>query len=237
MKKLLAILLALALVFALALPAFAADAGNPISWIQSIWTKILLWVSKTFFPIPDLIAKPVIYLYPEQPTEVCVTLQLHGARFTETIPDYGEGWRVLAQPDGALINLADGKQYPYLFWEALPDTPWPQLQEGFIVARDDLSKFLDEKLAYLGLNDAEAEEFIEFWLPKLAGNAYTLIHFAGKDYEERFPLEISPAPDSLLRVFMVAKAAKGNERIAPQELIPFERTGFAVIEWGGTLLK
>jgi len=235
MKKLLAILLATVIALALTVPAFAADGWNPISWLKSLWEDVKAWVRRIFFP--PMLEKPVIYLYPEQPMEVSVTLRLHGARFTETIPDYNEGWCVLAQPDGTLTNLADGKTYPYLFWEALPDTPLPLPQEGFIVAREDLAGFLNEKLAYLGLNDAEAGEFAAFWLPRLLRNEYTLIHFAGKEYDERFPLQVSPAPNSLLRVFMVARAAAGNERIAPQELVPFERKGFAVIEWGGTILR
>jgi hypothetical protein len=35
---------------------------------------------------------------------------------------------------------------------------------------------------------------------------------------------------------MVARPATGNEKIAPQQLEPFTRRGFAVIEWGGTLI-
>jgi hypothetical protein len=61
------------------------------------------------------------------------------------------------------------------------------------------------------------------------------VHFAGAYYDARFPLGITPAPDSLLRVFMVAQSAAGNERISPQELVPFARKGFAVVEWGGTI--
>ena len=180
--------------------------------------------------------KPVIYLYPEQPTQVDVTLQTRDAHLIESIPEYGAGWHVLARPDGTLTNLADGGEYPYLFWEAALETPWPRPREGFVVARDDLAGFLDEKLRFLGLNGAEAGEFIEFWLPKLAANEYSFLHFAGKDYTDRFPLDVSPAPDSLLRVFMVASAAQKGERVTAQKLVPFERKGFAVVEWGGTML-
>jgi len=254
-KKLLALLLALALALALAVPAFAAGEGGFAGWARSLWERIktafhnfLVWIGilddcpppDPFEPFdpddPPIERKPVIYLYPEQPTEVAVTVQLNGARFTETIPDYNNGWRVLAQPDGTLTNLADGAQYPYLYWEAALEAPWPKLTEGFIVARDDLPAFLDEKLRFLGLNDAEAGEFIEYWLPFLSVNAYNLIHFSGEYYDARFPLGITPAPDCLLRVFMVARAAKADERVAPQALVPFERRGFAAIEWGGMIL-
>ena len=246
-KILLALLLALAMVAALAAPAFAEEVGedecNPTFWqklwdrIVTFWLRILRFFGYTPFPPdPYVLYKPVIYLYPEQPTEIGVTLQTHGAHLIESIPDYGDGWRVLAQPDGTLTDLADGAQYPYLFWEAALDAPWPKLAEGFLVARDDLAGFLEEKLLYLGLNDAEAGEFIEFWLPRLAANAYNLIHFSGAYYDGRFPLEITPAPDSLLRVFMVARAAKASERVSPQELAPFERSGFAAVEWGGMII-
>jgi len=180
--------------------------------------------------------KPAIYLYPQRPTWVDVTLTLRSSYFTKTIPAYNTGWHVLAQPNGQLTNLANGNTYPYLFWEANEREPWPEAKEGFVVQREDLESFLREKLAYMGLVPAEYEEFIEFWLPILSQNEYSLIYFAGEEYTSRYPLEINPAPDSILRVFMIARPATGRERIAPQRLKPFTRTGFAVIEWGGTIL-
>ena len=47
-------------------------------------------------------------------------------------------------------------------------------------------------------------------------------------------LEITPAPDTVIRVFMTFKAADGMIRLLPQKLTAPERTGFTVIEWGGT---
>ena len=44
-----------------------------------------------------LSAKPVIYLYPEEETEVTVSLDFDGT-LTSTYPDYGEGWTVTAAP-------------------------------------------------------------------------------------------------------------------------------------------
>ena len=254
-KKLLAALLVLALAVSLMVPVLAAG-GEKANFFRATWEKLVSWYEalrckvlelwfKLFpppppFPYPpdtDVDYKPVIYLYPEQPTEVNVTLAPRAARFTQTIPNYGAGWNVLAQPDGTLTNLADGKTYACLFWEAAHDTPWFRPETGFVVARADLAGFLKEKLAYLGLNDAEAGEFIEFWLPLLSRNAYNFLHFAGEEYQARYPLTITPAPDSLLRVFMVSAPAQGSERVAPQALAPFERHGFAAIEWGGTILN
>ena len=47
--------------------------------------------------------KPVIYLYPEQETDVRVTLDLAG-ELTCAYPAYGDGWSVRAAPDGTLTD-------------------------------------------------------------------------------------------------------------------------------------
>ena len=68
----------------------------------------------------DVCYKPVIYLYPEETLEVSVTLDYSGT-LTCTYPAYHQGWRVIAQPDGTLTNVSDGKPYSYLFWEGIAD--------------------------------------------------------------------------------------------------------------------
>ncbi|MBQ8857073.1 MAG: hypothetical protein IJ024_02890 [Lachnospiraceae bacterium] len=71
----------------------------------------------------------------------------------------------------------------------------------------------------------------------MQGNPYNLITFQNEIYTNSAKLEITPNPDSILRVFMVYKAL--NEQIEIEEPIiePFERNGFTVIEWGGTEIK
>ncbi len=67
--------------------------------------------------------KPVIYLYPTKEQEVHVELDYHG-KLTTTYPAYSpvqKGWRVIAYPDGHLIDMADDETYSYLFWEGTPD--------------------------------------------------------------------------------------------------------------------
>ena len=58
-------------------------------------------------------AKPVIYLYPEEVTEVLAQLDYNG-ELTVTYPAYEDGWAVTAHPDGTLVD-AEGKEYSYLF--------------------------------------------------------------------------------------------------------------------------
>ena len=65
-------------------------------------------------------------------------------------------------------------------------------------------------------------------------NEYNLITFANEEYKQRVNLSIDPKPDSVLRVFMVYKPITSKIDITPQQLTTFTRTGFTVVEWGGT---
>lgn len=100
-----------------------------------------------------------------------------------------------------------------------------------------MREFLYEKLTEIGLNTKEKSDFIMFWYPKLQEYPYIQITFAGEDYNQSAPLKITPKPDSLLRVFMVAKPLDTSIVIEPQKLEKFERKGFSVVEWGGTVLE
>ena len=80
-------------------------------------------------------------------------------------------------------------------------------------------------------------EFIVYWLPRMEHNAYNLITFQGKAYTDTAKLDITPAPDSMLRVFMAYKPLEDSVDIEPQQLETFERKGFTVVEWGGTELS
>ena len=175
-------------------------------------------------------AKPVIYLYPEEETEITVTLDYDG-ELTCVYPEYNDGWTVTAAPDGTLTDEA-GQTYRYLYWEGEADTEF-DLSRGFCVPGDETAEFLEEALAKLGLNRAEANEFIIYWLPKLQNNAYNLIAFQTDVYEESARLTVTPEPDTVIRVFMAWEPLDKPVEIEPQELTAPERIGFTVVEWGG----
>ena len=174
--------------------------------------------------------KPVIYLYPEETTEVTVKLDYNGT-LTSTYPAYGDGWTVTAQSDGTLTD-ASGREYYCLFWEGETKVRY-DLSTGFCVAGSDTAAFLEDALRQLGLTDKESNEFIIYWLPRMEGNAYNLISFQRELYTDNAVLTIDPAPDSLLRVFMAWKGLDKPVEVEPQELTGFERVGFTVVEWGG----
>ncbi|NDO18925.1 copper amine oxidase N-terminal domain-containing protein [Lachnospiraceae bacterium MD329] len=178
--------------------------------------------------------KPVIYLYPEKEQEINVKLDLDG-KFTFTYPEYNNGWTVIAKPDGTIIS--GEKEYSYLFWEGEMLNFKPDFKEGFVVKGSDSAEFLQKTLSEMGLTPKEYNEFIVYWAPQMQENEYNKIYFAKEEYEQTAKLEIIPEPDSVLRVFMVYEPATADTVLQKQEIKPFERKGFTVVEWGGYLKK
>jgi len=175
--------------------------------------------------------KPVIYLYPEEETEVSVKLDYSG-ELTCTYPAYNNGWTVTASPDGTLTDQS-GQEYNYLYWEGKDNDEY-DFSEGFCVKGSDTAAFLEDALEKLGLTRREANEFIVYWLPRMQNNEYNIISFQADVYTESAKLYIDPAPDTLIRVFMAYKASDEYIDIEAQELTAPERCGFTVVEWGGS---
>lgn len=180
----------------------------------------------------DGVAKPVIYLYPEETTDVTIALKFQGA-LTHTYPKYKDAWTVQAQPDGTLTD-EKGQEYYALYWEGENETPFT-LNEGTIVKGDQTIEFLETSLETLGLNRREANEFIMYWLPRMENNPYNLIHFSTSEYEAMAQLDIQPKPETMIRVMMVFQPLKSPVSIPEQdlELLRKERKGFTAVEWGG----
>lgn len=176
--------------------------------------------------------KPVIYLYPEEATAVEVRLDYAG-ELTYTWPKSDGCWSVTAQPDGTLTD-ADGHAYSYLFWEGETSAMRYDFSQGFCVAGEDTGDFLRDTLSAMGLTPAEYNEFIVYWMPQMEGSAYNLISFQGETYTDCAKLTVTPAPDSVLRVFMAWKPLDAPVDIEQQTFEAFERTGFTLVEWGGT---
>ena len=178
--------------------------------------------------------KPIIYLYPTKETEISVKL-LKSETLTCSYPKYNKEWKVFAKSNGELKDLNTGRSLYALYYENKSSIDFKVESEGFIVKSEDVATFLEEKLALLGLTEREAEEFIVYWLPKLESNKYNYIRFATKDeINTNMPLEVNPTPDTIIRVLMVFKGLENPITIQEQKLTTPERTGFTVVEWGGT---
>ena len=186
-------------------------------------------------------SKPIIYLYPEEETSIHVTLG-NPELLTCTYPKYDEnkGWNVVAEPNGDLKY--EDKDLYALYWEGNSKNKKEIKDDGFIVKGEDTAKFLEEKLSVLGLTDREAEEFIVYWLPRMEKNNYNYIRFETMDeIEYNMPLDITPKPDTTIRVVMdwceikdEREAENLKKNIKEQILTKVERKGYVVVEWGGS---
>ncbi|KXX71400.1 hypothetical protein [Flammeovirga sp. SJP92] len=191
--------------------------------------------------IPVLIAKPIIYLYPEKEQTVQLTLDFKG-KLLNTYPKYDKGWTVKASPDGKLIDTKDGREHEYLFWDGTYtfSKEHYDYKSGFYVRRADYIPFLQSKLSHIGLTDREANDFIAYWLPELNKNEISFIHFRINDNIDNTAfISCVPQFDTHLRVYMeFKKASKKNIGSLPESKLPkIQRKGSVLVEWGGAVIK
>lgn len=180
--------------------------------------------------------KPVIYLYPTEPTECSLRIDLDGV-LTCTYPAHGgDGWQnFTAAPDGTLI-FPDGREYYCLYWEGLLREQSP-ITSGFCVKGEDTAAFLADALPKLGLTPREANEMIIYWLPRMQDNAYNVISFDTAAYENAARLDVTPAPDTVIRVFMSWYGSDVPVSLPAETLTAPAREGFVVVEWGGSEIR
>lgn len=178
--------------------------------------------------------KPIIYIYPKEKLQVEVSYPAH-KKFDVCYPEYNSKWSVTAYPDGTLEDK-EGKQYYALYWEDVTNTN-VKIDKGFVVKGLDTASFLEEKLALLGLNEKEANEFIIYWLPHMQSNNYNLISFKNEALYNEYELNVNPSPDTLIRVYMIYKPLDSYIEVEPEILTPVQRNGYTVVEWGGMEVK
>lgn len=235
-------------------------AKHPVILMKDVWGQFVA-LGEFDIKLPGGCAKPVIYLYPEKPTEVSVkfTSQI---RLDTTIPSYADGWKVLAFPNGKLFDLQSEKtncsalpssfgteyalaaclmgQYPYLYWTGQSvEKEYPQASGGWVVNRGNLAIFFDGKLQEVGLNQNERTDMESYWLAKMLEKkfAYYRVSFlTTAQMNQLAPMSITPNPDSVYRIFLDWQGINDPTSFAtlpPQNLPKIDRKGFSVVEWGG----
>ncbi len=194
--------------------------------------------------------KPIIYLYPESPMYVNVSIETSGEIFISD-PLYPEGgpaspgqpkdpggWKnILAHPSGRLEY--QGKEYKELFYESnIRDLKAPL--HGLTLNTKYIEKELDEVLTKLGLIGFEKQDFIEYWAPKLRELGTPYIFFSTISPSEKKRTDnviITPKPDTFIGFIAYFKALDFPST-APALRLPAnapKRIGFTAVEWGGTI--
>jgi hypothetical protein len=185
-----------------------------------------------------VLGKPVIYLYPEEPTNLVIKLDPLG-QISKSDPPYNPitGWQVTAFPNGAICS--NSTTYPYLYYEAnLYDYQAPEV--GFVVEPKKIESFFDEVLSRLGLIDHEIKDFKDYWLAKLEekGSPYFFITFLPQEEIERIDqITLSQEPDTEIRITAFFRGLEKPIEVEPLQFPkePPQRKGFVMVEWGGIL--
>lgn len=85
-----------------------------------------------------------------------------------------------------------------------------------------------------GFSEQEIGDFIVFWDEKLEKEDYIMYPQETAIVDRAMPVEITPEPENITRMWFVFVLYDGQEYEEP-EVEPFARTGYTVVEWGGMM--
>ena len=184
---------------------------------------------------PDLmlsdvgVRKPAIYIYPRTAGRFHVEVDLAPrARMTTSIPEYGDGWDVFIDTAGRIDDRWD-----YLFYE-LALRGAPLLREGWCLPAAEWETGLKRIVRQLGLNEAEARNFLEYWLQHLPRSPWLVVKpVMGPGLDHLASLQVRPAPDSVRRFWLLFSPADRRLDLPAPDVAPFVRGGTVLVEWGG----
>lgn len=190
-------------------------------------------------PLPEIqysYDKPVLYVHSDSTRHMHIRVRPYG-KFKFTYPEYNTGWSIETNPDGSITHK--GRSYQYLFWEGLSGSTKVPVDPsvGFLVEKDSLVEFFEQKLDRLGFNSKEQADFITYWVPKMINHPRCYIHLIiNEEYDAVATHRILPKPDHLVRVFVFwAGLPDGfTPELTPQEIPTSKLSGTYVLEWGGT---
>ncbi|KAK0471013.1 hypothetical protein IW261DRAFT_1671852 [Armillaria novae-zelandiae] len=154
-------------------------------------------------------------------------------------------WDVDTHDDHSLTTPT-GTRASYLFWEAEPkrgvlsapspppsprnttvvpfDPMYPQVnnENSVVLLSSQAAEYLDRALSALCLHVEARTSFITYWLPEILKHDYVALHFLPQTaYSHAAPLEVSPKPDIVTRVFMLFSPVGRDE----------------LVEWEGALTR
>lgn len=205
--------------------------SRPIFLWRDPFNRLVRYNNEEF--LPPYACEPIIYLYPQTTQKVSVKVG-NVVNISDSIPNYRNGWNVIADPSGNILDITDNRTYPYLFWEGW-SLIFPIQSKGFVVKQSEVAGLLSEVLPKLGLNEKEKVDFMEAWLPQFTNSPYFFITFLDKIAIDTIaPLQISPKPDTVIRILMDTKPLEHPVDVVELEFetVP-ERFGFTLVEWGG----
>lgn len=173
-------------------------------------------------------AKPNIYLYPEEKSDVAVSLEMsQGTWVFASYPEYVDGWSVSVEPDG----LIDGA-YDYLFYEAKLEGEF-QRNKGWAVPQEEVISWFEKTLFEYGFNEREVDDFISYWAENLPWEpCYNIYPQLDEEISSAVGLVVDPMPASVLRLWFLLDGSETCSALTAPQIPVFSREGFTVTEWG-----
>ncbi len=176
--------------------------------------------------------KPAIYLYPQETTDVTVSLDIRGSMFYSDPPYPAGGWHVTADPDGRIDD-----KYDYLYYDVLLDNV-EVAPEGWIITGQQFGDWCCTTLPALGLVPSETSEFTIFWSTRLPDSDYLRISLLSDAFlQDNLALTVTPMPDVVIRCIFVFLAIDQATPIDAPAIEAPARSRFTVVEWGGIVLS
>jgi hypothetical protein len=179
-----------------------------------------------------VVFKPNVYIYPKVTSQLQVSLSFpQGGSVIKSIPEYNTGWNVTVEPSGLIDN-----KYSFLFYESTQLNVW-QINKGWILAKADLKAFFIKNMSDYGFKGQEITDYVEYWIPRLNEEYYTIYPQEKAIINSVISLNISQQPENTLRLYYLIKGSKTkpNVQITTPVISSFNRTGYFVTEWGVVL--
>jgi hypothetical protein len=189
--------------------------------------------------IYSCIDKPIIYLYPTEPTYVNVKLDIPGY-VTVSLPQYPEstGWQNVFALPGGILQYQNASYYSLYYETAVAKTIRPD--RGLFIKTENLSTELADLAIKYGLNGFETKEFMDYWLPELKELDMPYIFVSVYNDTEKDEIDkvlFNPYPETFIHFLTYFKGVNAPYTVAPLEIpsTPPARIGFTAVEWGGTI--
>ena len=197
------------------------------------------------------LCKPLIYVYDakNRNNDLSINFPKWGF-FTKIIPDFTSvnTWNFSADVFSSL--RVNNKKIPekYLYYSAVVPN-YTFNHEGWQIRGRDVEKFFQEKLDYIGFNEQEKRDFIDYWKTEFEAEKLYFISFKfDEQIDEYVTLDFSQKPKKQMRVLLEAHTlddekynsafvySNVGKNFDQKILRKFERSGeFDVFEWGGVM--
>ncbi|CAE6507116.1 unnamed protein product [Rhizoctonia solani] len=181
------------------------------------------------------------------------------------------GDQVSTRADVFVLGSTHQPKAPFISPTTRPSSPFETPSHSFAPASptilpyysvllpfDKVTGYIDDVLLALGLHIEARTSFITYWLPDMSKHAFIALRFLPQDeYEKAAPLDVSPAPQVVTRVFMLfrgveeaqieywtdAVAMAQKDASVWRDIVGVDiarardNTLFRVLEWGGMEVK